>query len=271
MSFGNIVVIVPMHKIEEKDIALMTESYNSVVECRKLYSDGKLIVKYVVPKELVGKIEDFSKVKEDCGYLVNEGQTDFCSQINFAVKNLVNEFKYFSILEYDDTYRAKWFKMASDYYYSNENVSVFLPVNIIHNGNGDQWQYGNELPLAGSFSKKIGFIDFECLENCSTFNLTGGIISSEDFIAVGGFKPSIKIAFNYELLLRMTKKELGVMIVPKEGYVHTIGREGSLTDIYMKTIPNEEIPKWFELANREYKYQEDRNKGISKAKAEEVK
>ena len=85
------------------------------------------------------------------------------------------------------------------------------------------------------------------------------------------FKPSIKVAFNYELLLRMTKKELKVYVVPKEGYTHVIGREDSLTDEYNKTLTNEEIRKWFDLAKIECVFTEDRKTNIEKIKNEELK
>jgi hypothetical protein len=61
------------------------------------------------------------------------------------------------------------------------------------------------------------------------------------------------------------------MVVPKEGYVHEIGREGSLTDTYNKTLSDEEINKWFELAFREYVYDTDRNKDIINVAEEELK
>jgi hypothetical protein len=114
-------------------------------------------------------------------------------------------------------------------------------------------------------------LDYDCLQDYSAFNLTGGIFNTNDFKQVGGFKPSIKIAFNYELLLRLTKKELKVFVVPKEGYIHIIGREDSLTDEYNRTIPKEDINKWFDLAKIECSFIEDRKTSISKIKEENLK
>jgi hypothetical protein len=117
----------------------------------------------------------------------------------------------------------------------------------------------------------VGIINFKRIEKCSVFNLTGAIFNRNDFIKVGKYKPSIKVAFNYELLLRLTSKGLKCMVVPKEGYVHEVGREGSLTDTYNKTLSDEEINKWFELAFREYVYDTDRNKDIINVAEEELK
>jgi len=271
-NFNDIAVIVPLHKIDENnDKKYMDDSYNSVVECRKFYN-GSLDLVYVVAPEVETYIKSFLEGKVGCNYIVNTtGETDFCSQINFAVDNIDEKYQYFSILEYDDVYRPKWFKMASDYYRTNEQVSIFLPVNIIHSSDDERWQYGNELPLAGSFSNNLGFIDNECLETYFNVNLTGGIFNREDFVSAGKYKPSIKVAFNYELLLRMTKKEYKVMVVPKEGYVHMIGREGCLNMIYMQTIPDKDVKKWFELAKRESKFDEDRKKAISSKESEDLK
>ena len=203
-------------------------------------------------------------------YVVNTtGKYDFCSQVNFAVDSVETEF--FSILECDDTYAPKWFKMAHDYYKTNEDVGVFLPVNIQWNNGRAQWQYNNEIALASSFSNDMGFIDKDGLDVCSTFNLTGAIINTKNFIEVGKYKPSIKFAFNYELMLRFADNGKKMMVVPKEGYNHHVGRENSLTDIYAKEIPESEIQLWFDLAKREYPYKIDRWKTIVMPKQEQLK
>ena len=84
-------------------------------------------------------------------------------------------------------------------------------------------------------------------------------------------KPSIKVSFNYEFLLRTTHNGLKVYVVPKEGYTHVVGRKNSLTDEYNNTLSDTEIQKWFELAVREYPYKEDRKKDIIVDNVEEVK
>ena len=108
----------------------------------------------------------------------------------------------------------------------------------------------------------VGVIDFECLDNCSTFNLTGGIFNTSDFIKVGGLKPSIKIAFNYEFLLRATDKKLKVIVVPKEGYKHLIGRKGSLTSEYEKTISDKDVKKPENRFNEEVTLPNGRGKDV---------
>lgn len=273
----DVTIIIPVHEYNDTVDTLLKKALESVSDCRKEFKDGHLPVVIVAPR----KLDDILTHSDICQFIPetkiiwNEGNTDFCSMINFGVDNINTD--YFSILEYDDTYRKKWFKLANDYFYGNESISIFLPLNVIHTGNKN-WQFGNEFGLSNAFitddvddTDDVGIINFKRIEKCSVFNLTGAIFNRNDFIKVGKYKPSIKVAFNYELLLRLTSKGLKCMVVPKEGYVHEVGREGSLTDTYNKTLSDEEINKWFELAFREYVYDTDRNKDIINVAEEELK
>ena len=259
----DITVIIPVHELNHE---LLDKAVNSVRECQKHYKDGNLIVTVVAP------FKDSENSKNvDNWFLNDSGDETYCGQVNYAVQHI--DTKYFSVLAFDDTYTEKWFKFFSDYLYGNEGVSAFLPLNIVTDVNEEHWQYGNEAALAEFFSSELGFLDFDSLQDWSGFSLMGAVINREDFIGVVMYKPSIKLAFDYELLLRMTNKKLRVMVVPKEGYKRIIGREGSMTDLYRKEMEGtDDIQKWFELAKREYTYTEDRKKGISKKqKLEEVK
>jgi hypothetical protein len=273
----DVTIIIPVHEYNDTVDALLRKALESVSDCRKEFKDGHLPVVIVAPRKLDDVLthSDIYQFIPETKIIWNEGNTDFCSMINFGVDNISTD--YFSILEYDDTYRKKWFKLANDYFYGNESISIFLPLNAIHTGHKN-WQFGNEFGLSNAFitddvddTDDVGIINFKRIEKCSVFNLTGAIFNRNDFIKVGKYKPSIKVAFNYELLLRLTNKGLKCMVVPKEGYVHEIGREGSLTDTYNKTLSDEEINKWFELAFREYVYDTDRNKDIINVAEEELK
>lgn len=268
----DITIIVPLHIYDENVKTLLNEALKSVEDNRKTYKDGSLSVVVVTSENIADAVRNEIP---DVTVLTNNGNTDFCSQINFAVDYIDTD--YFSILEYDDQYRDKWFKQAHEYYYGNESISIFLPLNVQHT-NHTNWGFGNEFGLSNAFitddvddTDDIGIINFKRMEKCSVFNLTGAIFNRNDFIKVGKYKPSIKVAFNYEFLLRLTNKGLKCMVVPKEGYVHEVGREGSLTDEYNKTLTNDEVNKWFELAFREYVYDNDRKKDVINVKDEELK
>lgn len=277
----DITILVPVHDFNDTICEFLGKALKSVDLNIETYKDGKLSVLFVSSLKDEEKIKSFEKCigtghKFTYEIITNDGESDFCSQINFGAEYVKTE--HFSILEFDDEYTPKWFKMANEYYYGNESISIFLPVNMFHDAEYSNWQYGNTMALSPSFitannddTDDIGIINYVRLEKCSLFNLTGGIFNTKDFIAVGKYKPSIQVAFNYELMLRMTKKGLKIMVVPKEGYLHTIGREGCLTSTYMMSMTEEERDKWFSLAVRECIYDEDRKKDIHSIKAEDVK
>lgn len=246
----DIAVIIPVHELKnDTEKSLLINAINNVKKCQENY-EYKLNTYIVTPLTL----DD--DVTNGCTVIKNDGKTDFCSQVNLGASTVAED--YFSILEYDDEYNEKWFSMAHKYFYSNEDVSVFLPINIQIISKENYRQFANEAPWAMQFSQEIGFVDFKCLENYYGINLTGGIFNREDFNRIGGLKPSIQVAFNYEFLLRVTNKKLKVFIVPKEGYRHVIDRDDSLTDICSKKFTQEEVDKWYALATKEYLYEEDR-------------
>lgn len=270
----NITIIIPVHKLNGEEEQLLRNAINSVHECQNQYSDGMLNMLIVGPKDVCDYCNN-SDLFQYPSTLVNDGETDFCSQINFAVDNIDTD--YFSILELDDVYKSKWFKQAKEYYYGNESISIFIPLNVQHTEHKN-WGFGNEFALSNSFitddvddTDEIGIINFKRIKNFPMFSLTGSIFNRNDFIKVGKFKPSIKVAFNYEFLLRLTNKGLKCMVVPKEGYIHEVGRKGSLIDTYSKELTDKEANDWNELALREYVYDEDRKKDISTISKEELK
>lgn len=263
----DITVIIPVlleHIVDSENVGRLKNAVESVDRAAARYKGGKVGILIVRPESDDDDIE--FGLKTPVRYVHNDGDTDFCTQVNLGVGNTDTE--YFSILEFDDYYMDKWFAMFDEYHLSHEDVSVFLPVNVLHNIETDESEFVNEIVWAASFSDEIGFIDFECLENCSLFNLTGGVFRTEDWL---GLKPSLKVSFNYEYLLRATHKKQKVFVVPKEGYHHEIFREGSLSREYIDTISDKDTELWFKLAKRECMFDEDRNKGIIKEKVEDLK
>ena len=130
----NITIIIPVHEFNDAVNALLKNALKSVESCRNYYKDGNLPV-VIVAAHNIGELIDNSDISTyipDTTIILNDTNTDFCSQINFAVDRINTE--YFSILEYDDEYREKWFKLANDYFYGNESISIFLPLNAVHTG-----------------------------------------------------------------------------------------------------------------------------------------
>lgn len=254
----DITIIVPLNEVNDTVLDYMETALRSVDDNQKFYED-KLKLMFVCINDNDKKLLEKRFGERSVDYVINNtDETDFCSQINTAAKLVDTE--YFSILEFDDYYGNKWFKSVKEYYYSHEDVSVFLPINTQCDATNGVCQLVNELAWSNEFSKEVGFIDESGLNDYYGFNLTGGVFNTQDFNTFGGFNTSIKVAFNYELLLRLANKKMKIYVVPKTGYVHLINRENSLTDFYLKTMTKEEISECFSNAIKEANAVSDLNK-----------
>ena len=244
----NLVVVIPVHEFNDEVGKLLTNAINSVPE--------NIEVRVSCKKGLESKIKKYLKDWSDIKIITNE-KSDFASLINNGIKNS----KYFSILEYDDEYTPIWFNNVEKYIETMPDVSVFIPLTDIVDFNTKKFSgCGNEAPWASAFSNNIGFIDNDCLKNFFDFYMTGSVFNTDDWNEVGGLKPSIKLTFWYEYMLRATNKDQKIFVVPKVGYNHYMGRKDSLTENYRENMSKEEQDFWFKLAKKEYFFKEDRNK-----------
>lgn len=247
---NDMVIIIPIHEFNDNVAELLQKALDSVpsntevrVSCRNGLSTS---IKKACKKYKSVKI--YENENADSPY-------DFCSLVNQAVGGT----KWFSILEYDDTYTEIWFDNFKKYADAYNDVSVFIPLeDLIDYEKKDFIGFGNEAVWASSFSKEIGFIDNESIQDFFDFYLTGSIFKTEDWEEIGGLKPSIKLTFWYEFLLRATYMGKRIFVIPKIGYTHNLGREGSLIDTYKKTIDEEESKWWIDVAKKEYFFKEER-------------
>jgi len=246
-------VILPVHKINE-DVNSYLEKAVKSVETQKVKPETLLVVK---PKEVEVdiKIEGVEVV-----YINNEGETDFCSQVNLGVENTKTE--YFSILEVDDEYSKIWFDNVQKYIQAYDDVDVFLPIVLDVNVEGRFLHFTNEPVWAKDFSDKLGFLDNDALLNFPNFQLSGAVIKVESFKAVGGLKPSIKLHFVYEFLLRMSYYDKKMMTLPKLGYKKTNMREDSLFFNYYNNESDKidalEARFWYNTSRKECYFKADR-------------
>lgn len=257
-----IVVIIPVHEYNDKIKEMLTNAISNL--------NTPICISCL--EETGNKIEaDFTTPLMICTVAKN---SKFQTLVNAAVKHLhKNKYKWFSILEFDDTYNGFWFDEVHNYYKTNPDVSVFLPLTQLimeDEKNGLSFVgYGNEAPWASAFSNEIGFIDFEVLSNYFDFYLTGGVFNIDDFVSVGGLKESMELTFWYEFLLRLTNKEKKVYVIPKLGYNHLVNRLGSLSRNYRENMEKEEAQWWHDLAKQECYFTRDRNKTYDKNKENE--
>ena len=246
----NITVIVPVHELNDETTILLQKAVNSVYE-----QEHQVKIAIVCPKEIedviLAKIEQRDDLPNTI--LINDGEIDFCSQINFAVSKIDTE--YFSILELDDEYSKTYFNNVVDYSNEYTNAAAFLPVIAITNNNGQVVHFVNEGPWSQGFAEDIGKLDMAALFQYDSFLISGAVIKKEAFEEVGGLKKDIKVYFIYEFLLRFVNNDHQSVVIPKLGYKHLTGREGSLFQQYKDAdngIKPKEVKFYFDSAKREY-------------------
>ena len=220
-----ITVIVPVHKFDEEVKTLLERAINSVdtEHCGLLF---------VGPNDVLISLKELYK---DATLIKNE-DTDVYTQINKAALQCVTP--YFTVLEFDDVFLPEWYSILSKEVQSN---TVTLPLNE-YVENAEFRAFGNEIAWDAAFiheEGEIGYLTEEELKLFNNFNVTGGIIKTEDFISLGYLKPEFKIFAWYEFLMRVAKSGKTIYVVPRVCYSHTVLRKGSyMTE--METVLNKD-------------------------------
>lgn len=243
-----ITVIIPLHEVSDKGIEMLNKAVESVDE------KASVIISCPAGTEF----ESIGKFKRATTFMAKSEGNSFQELVNAAIEAVDTE--WFSILEYDDTYTDIWYKNAETYIGFKPETSVFMFFEDIFDVKAEKYLgMGNESPWASSFSEEIGYLDNQALMNYFDYYMTGCLFKKADWDEVGGLKPHVKVTFWYEWLLRATKNGKKVFVIPKIGYVHNMGREGSLTDKYQKSMSDKEIQWWFDLAKRDFFYKNEKD------------
>jgi hypothetical protein len=258
---ADVTVILPIIELGDLEKDLFANAINSISTQKVL---PKRIV-LVVPKnsDIKTNLESYEfpeNIKEDVLIIENEGNTDFCSQVNLGSNSVETE--WLSILEIDDVYSTIWldnFVTYSQYY---TDVDVFLPIVLDVDTNNRFIHFTNEPVWARDFSDKLGFLDSEVLNNFPNFQLSGAVIRKEPFRVFGKLKSNVKMFFNYEFLMRMSYYDKKIMTIPKIGYKKINMRENSLFWRY-KNVESEKMDPteqrfWFNQSKKECYYKTER-------------
>lgn len=242
----DITVVIPVHTLIN-NIALLEKAVQSVKN--QQIKVRQIIV--VAPSDVAKDLKTINS--SDYTVVVNDGATDFCSQINFGASQV--DTKYFSILELDDEYSDIYFKNVALYTEAYPEVAGFLPTVVMVNDKNEARQYANEAVWAQGFSEHLGFLDMASLLANDNFIVSGGVFKTEAYNEVGGMKGDIKLYFNYEFLLRFINEDNSTMVIPKLGYKHLTDREGSLFRGYLDPetgIKHDEAMFFKAAAKKEY-------------------
>lgn len=247
----NTTVIIPMHELNED---LLSKSLNSL-ETQKGLTD-KINVLLVFPKDIELGLNIFLKKNKFKNIIINnylnEGKTDFQSQINLGVKNI--DTPYFTLLEFDDEFSSIYFKNLNKYISIYPENDGFLPILVEVDKNGDIVKLTNEFVWSKSFvdDENFGYLTNEMLKEFSYFFMSGGTFKKDKFIEYGGLKTNFDVSSVYEFLLRYTYNNCSIYVIPKIGYLHLNEREGSATNYYLSKYKEKDSKEEFDRARKEH-------------------
>jgi hypothetical protein len=253
----DITVILPIHKLDKEYQEMLSKAVESV---EQFHDDVKLFI--VGPKNIVGDLtKEGLSDKLEVSLITNEGQTDFCSQVNLGIEKC--DTTWFSILEIDDEYTPNWLPSFNKYQSLFEDADVYLPIVKDINSEGKLLSLTNESVWAYGFTENQGVLDNEVLLDYQNYQTSGGIYRTETIKENGSFKENIKLTFSYEFLLRLTHNGAKIVTIPQIGYRHVNFREDSLFWSYKNNedvkLSSEEPKFWLETAKKEFFFKNKRD------------
>jgi hypothetical protein len=259
MENVNVSVILPIESSKHKNFM---DLFSNAVLSVKQQSVGvnELVIVHSDEESLVNIVKEFDYSGLTVNLVENTGDTDFASQMNLGVKNANSE--WVSFLEFDDEYSSIWFKNVKRYMEAYPEFEAFLSLVIDVDDKGTFAGFTNEATFAASMNTVIGILTNEVLLSYQNFQSSGMVIKKSTYENLGGFKPSIKLTFVYEFLLRLTYNSTNIMTIPRIGYKHMNLREGSIFWNYKngeQRVTDDEVRFWLESAKKEHFFVDDRN------------
>ena len=220
----------------------------------------ELLIVHTSEESLVNFLTEYDFGTLNVTKLLWDKTPNYCEQVNYGVKNAKGV--WVSLFEFDDEYSSIWFKNVKKYIDAYPDTQVFLPVVVETDEKGVFAGFTNEATFAANFSQEMGFLSNETLQDYQNFQTAGSVIKKQSIEDFGGFKPSIKLTFVYEFLLRLTYNSVQIMTIPRIGYKHMNFREGSIFWNYkngQNRISDDEVAFWIESAKKEHFFTSDRN------------
>jgi hypothetical protein len=270
-------IIIPIHEFNDTVKTYLSLALTSV---NKQKDVSNLNVLLVYPEKIHEDVTLYiivEKTKYDFEIVLasNPGNFDFQSQINFGVetiahKNFVFKSEYFSILEFDDEFSEIYFRNVEQYIEAYPQIDSFLPITIQVDKFGKALSLLNDAAWSRDFigdDGEQGFLSMDSLKKHTMFALTGGVFKTNSFRQIGGLKKNLQLTFGYEFLLRMLNSDQKIMVISRVGYKHVVDREDCLFLKYTNTMSFKERKFWFDIANKEYYFNQDREIDISALKS----
>jgi glycosyltransferase involved in cell wall biosynthesis len=251
-------IILPIKSSKSKNFE---EYFNKAIESIHSQKVGveELVIVHTSEESLVEHLNNYDFSGLTVTKLEFKDTPNYCSQVNHGIKNAKGE--WISLFEFDDEYSSIWFDNVKKYSESYPSVQMFLPVVVETDEKGVFAGFTNEATFAANFTQEMGFLTNETLQDYQNFQTAGSVIKKEVIEDFGGFKPSIKLTFVYEFLLRLSYNSVSIMTIPRLGYKHTNMREGSIFWNYkfgdVKML-EDEVKFWVQTAKKEYFFVDDR-------------
>jgi glycosyltransferase involved in cell wall biosynthesis len=255
----NVSIVLPIKSSRARDFA---EYFGKAIQSIKNQIVGvdELVIVHTQEESLVTFLNSFDFGDLNVSKYTFEGDPSYSGQMNFGIEKAKST--WVSLFEFDDEYSSIWFKNVQKYMEAYPQVQAFLPIVVDTDEKGVFKGFTNEATFAANFSQEMGMLTNETLNDYSNFQTAGMVIKKESITDFGGFKPSIKLTFVYEFLLRMTYNSVNIMSIPRLGYKHTNMREGSIFWNYKNgesVLTDDEVKFWLQTAKKEYFFVDDRS------------
>ena len=252
-------VILPIKSSKAKDF---DEYFEKAISSLKNQQVGfeELVIVHSQEQSLIDILNSYDFGNLNVTKLLWDQEPNYANQVNFGIKNAKGT--WVSLFEFDDEYSSIWFKNVKKYVESFPEVQMFLPVVVETDEKGLFAWFTNEATFAANFSQEMGILTNDTLQEYQNFQTAGSVIKKSVIEDFGGFKPSIKLTFIYEFLLRLTYNSVSVMTIPRLGYKHVNLREGSIFWNYKfgdSKMVEDEVKFWIQTAKREYFFTDDRS------------
>jgi len=221
---------------------------------------SELVIVHTQEETLINKLNSYEFGDLNVRLVTFEGESNFQSQMNLGVQESTST--WVSFFEFDDEYANIWFENVKKYMDHYPEIDAFLPIVVDVDEKGMFVGFTNEATFAASLNTEIGYLTNEVLMNYQNFQTSGMVIKKSTYLDNGGLKPSFKLTFVYEFLLRLTYNSVQIMTIPRIGYKHMNFREGSIFWNYkngQNKISDDEVAFWIESAKKEHFFTSDRN------------
>ena len=251
-------VILPIKTSKAKDF---DEYFAKAIDSLKnqLVEIEELVIVHTVEEQLKNILTSYDFGNLNVRLLEWTSEPNYAEQVNFGIKNANGA--WISLFEFDDEYSNIWFKNVKKYVESYPEVQMFLPIVVEVDEKGVFAGFTNEATFAANFTQELGYLTNETLQDYQNFQTAGSVFKKSLIEDFGGFKPSIKLTFIYEFLLRLTYNSVSIMTIPKLGYKHVNLREGSIFWNYKfgeSKMIEDEVKFWIQTAKKEYFFTDDR-------------